>query len=1041
MSTIALNPLPPGRYVSTLSFDSITPAVGANKSVRKPPKKAGGRRFLRRAAAVLLAFTVIFTGLAQTSTKEASANPLINPIIEFFESMFPEAYGYKPSNPGNILIGTPFIHRDGVSPNEIETAYEKYGNSGASFTSYRGTPGSISRTNEELGTDRETDLEDDDPRRIVSAGFGTIAEMYLANSIFQTNKIVVGLTTWVYGLAFQPSWLNSINEAVHTVITGDQARTDADGNVVSTSGGSGSGGLRDALYLPFITIMIMIGALYLGWIGLVKRASLQAFHSFLWMLGAVLTGSLLMFNPSFLPNMANNIVSSVESAIISGTTSVALNASANDASDNFCYVSPTGSSGDDVAQRELVIRQMECSIWSTFIYVPWVSGQFGVDSSEAQDIAAGSGSQFDVTIGSNTFSENIALYQIEQQSLTYSDSNVSSIQKQINWFTIPDYLAESSPDNFAGWAAGDGGGRMGIAFLALFAAGFGMLAILIISMSMIVYGLLMSMLIFVSVLFLLVGAHPGMGRGIALRWAELVVETILKRIMAAALLGMLMAFFAVILNSDLGFGVSILALSALSIAGLGFRKTLTNAFSQVSFGGTNAGIDQGMSSGTKRGVGAVAMGALAGGAAVAGGGAVRAGRAAMRRPGATKMTGIAAATKAAGAATKSGVKSGAISGRMDGASALMASRSAKEAMRGSTAKGDAKAERKVAKANEQWQQGSPEAVAQRQKEREQRNARYMADYQKHQNNPEWRAQFQKAYGFVPPPPEDYSFYGYGVRPDAKTGALPPDLRPQYLHPPAPPAGGNTGTDGAGGDDDGNKGIGGDHRPRDPNAPTGTPIQGELNLPGVGENQGSDSNTAPISPAPAPSGTPPQGGSSGTSGQASAKPVGSGPSGDAAPRPRTVSPTPSPTPSGTPVQGGLEGSENWGTGQNAKPVDSGSSSGAAAPRPRPSAPQQPSSSQGASAPSPNSGNLPERPVSPRSAPSSTTQSNTSNATQSGQANVRGVKRQTRAQRAAEAESSRLKRDASEARRNKDYKKANELDKRAQGLTDEARGKDF
>lgn len=772
MSSLTLAPLPTGRYVSRVNFGTTAPEEAPKSRFSLPALRKGGlRRGLVTFVAALLAMVIGLGGVAQTaSTQRAEAgffDDMVNGFTSIFENMFcgDEAYYYEAGSHQSVAsgIGLPMIHKDKVQPNKIATAYEKYGLSGTTFSVYRGTESGISRS-EAAGIDRSgaQNLDDDDPRMQNGCMVPMpMVESIAANTIFTMTKIVTGLAIWFYGLAFQPEWMEELSNAVETVIVG-------------TSQGNG---LRDVLYFPYLNLMILLGALYLGWVGLVKRASMQAANSALWMVGAVLTGSLLMFNPSFLPDMANRIVGSVESAILSGTAGVALGAASDNNENNFCYVPSAG-----VSERDLTIRQMECSLWATFVYAPWVTGQFGVDVAEANEIAKGSGNELNVQIGSRTFKENIALYQLDAQSkdFTVLNDDAAVADKADQWFHVADYLAENSPSYFDTWEGGNGE-RIGITVLSLVSAGAGLVAIIVTSLSMIVYGLMMIMLIFVSVLFLLVGAHPGMGRGISLRWAEMMVSTILKRIMAAAILGIMLAFYAVVLNAGMGFALTMITIIALSIAGLGFRKNITDVFSQVSFGGTQSGLEGGVSSGTHRVGATLGMALMSGTSAIATGGAVRAGMAAAAaRPGRSAAgnlaAGIAGGVKTLGSATARGAKAGAMSGRMSGAAALMGVQSSREAIMDATQKYERKRQERSQEHNQKWNEQNPETAANKKRETERRIAKYASDYAKNKDNPEWHKAFKDAYGFEAPDPEKQNFPGYGVRPNPD-GKLPLDLRP------------------------------------------------------------------------------------------------------------------------------------------------------------------------------------------------------------------------------------------------------------------------
>lgn len=777
MSILAISPLARGRYVSQVTYDAVretSAPISRQKStlqVLANSKKA--KSAVTNIIVVLLIGIISFSGVLQmSSTNKANANFLTDFIAEVFCG--PEAYYFEPMSPNAqglvpFGIGEPHMRKDGRTPTGGMTAYEKYGVSGTQFSMYRGTEIGMNKTENDWGIDRKEakdaiSSDDSDPRGKGEC-FPIIGyiETGAANAIFEFTGIFTTIAIWVYGSAFNPTWVEDINSAVADVITGT-------GN---------NDGLRDVLYFQFLHVVLIFSALYLGWVGLAKRASLQAGQSAVWMIMAVLVGSLLLYNPKFLPDFANDIVTGVEEAILTGTTGVALGISPTDSSQNYCQVERAGGASD----RDMIIRQMECSLWSTFVYMPWVAGQYGTSTSEVQTIANDQGNRFDVSLGGRTFSGNIALYQLDAQSMDYTSENTREARqaKVERWFGVADYLAEEKPTEFDSWAGAGSTGRIGVATLSLVASGFGLASVIVLSMLMLVYNLAMAMLIFVSVLFLLIGAHPGMGRGIALRWAEMVVGTILKRIMAAALLGILMAFYAIIMNnalpggSGLGYGIALLAIIAISIATLGYRKSLTEAFSTVNFGGTQSGLEGGPSTGTKRAGAALGSAALSGIAAVGSGKAISSGIAAARRPGGGVIKraarGMAAGTKTAGSAAVAGGRMGALSGRMDGYAAM-------EAYKQGSAEADRQTREHIAQNAREWDALSPEAHHRENAEEIKNAAKYRSDYEKYKDDETWNSSFRKYYGINPPNPETHDFYGYGVRRNPRTGKF--DVRPATL---------------------------------------------------------------------------------------------------------------------------------------------------------------------------------------------------------------------------------------------------------------------
>jgi len=121
---------------------------------------------------------------------------------------------------------------------------------------------------------------------------GKGAETGVANVIMWVPKAAVAITSTIYSVAQNISldpknpYFGGIATEVKTIISGDANHK----------------GLLQSLYLQFLTPLIMIGACYLAWVGLVKRASMVAFQAAIWMLIAIIGGTWFLSNPLGLVN-------------------------------------------------------------------------------------------------------------------------------------------------------------------------------------------------------------------------------------------------------------------------------------------------------------------------------------------------------------------------------------------------------------------------------------------------------------------------------------------------------------------------------------------------------------------------------------------------------------------------------------------------------------------------------------------------------------------------------------------------------------------
>lgn len=434
----------------------------------------------------------------------------------------------------------------------------------------------------------------------------------VANQIFGYSKVMTTMIVGIYGWAADPDFLDAFLEPIGCIVEG--------------CAGKGSG-LDDVLYLNFLAPVVVLGALWLGWVGLVKKSSTQAWQGALWMLGSATFALAFMADPTGAAKLGNNAVSETNNMILESLTS----ATAGAEPDELCYL-PGG--GEDFG-----VRSSSCEIWKTLAYTPWVVGQFNMaDTSNLSNPGT------PVKIG-NRVSNDIAVSHLWSQSITHEDAakygtsagaevicnhidDGKPCGKKQNWEKIAEKMGEGTS-----WAGADAGFRVNLAFSAMVANLAAGAVILVVSIATVVLAIAMLLLIMVAPIFLLVGVHPGMGRGVALKWLELLLGTVVKRIILGFMLAILIGFYQIIISMDTPVFPKIALLMAVGIASILYRKPLMETFNVVQLGGTNSGLERGGErvpgqtggAATGAGVGAVTAAAAGGGAGAIVGGLVSGG--------------------------------------------------------------------------------------------------------------------------------------------------------------------------------------------------------------------------------------------------------------------------------------------------------------------------------------------------------------------------------------------------------------------------------
>jgi hypothetical protein len=556
-----------------IKVDSKTLAPKKNKGYSK------SRNAFRRAVTMLLVFSIMAMGFLGFSGAIPKAQAADDPF-GICKTINKNGVWFNNSTAGYMgPMNTP-------SEGKI-TAYEKYGMSGTVWTVWRGPIDS--------GSDSppyETDISNKykSENAYFANGVCVPAPELLtagtANTMFLFAKVTVFVSNLVYQVAFEgkDNAINPLQKQIAKVI----------------NPGNGERGLKDTLYLEFLIPVIMLSALYLGYVGLIKRRSSEAISSGIWMIGSAITGLWLLINPMTIPNFTNTAINAVTSGIMTGITS-----SSSDGLSNVGVTEagkPAGPSAlcavnEDAAHKERKItRLVQCSLWYSFIYVPWASGQYGISpttqNQAERDILNQHASLMSSGVslnakgtGDNVERVNWPLYQLDKQ--------VGNANQEAAWAQIPIAQLGQPGDGKGGtvntaWKGDPSGGLITKAFFSLIAAiGVGIM-IISLGMSMIVFELGLVILMMLAPLFFLVGVHPGFGRRLALKWVETMLSLTLKRIVLSVLLGVMITFYSIAIaipESTLPWYGTLVLIVAISIAGMKYKDTVTDMFGNINLGG------------------------------------------------------------------------------------------------------------------------------------------------------------------------------------------------------------------------------------------------------------------------------------------------------------------------------------------------------------------------------------------------------------------------------------------------------------------------
>ena len=581
------------------------------------------KNIFRKFVGFMMVMTIVaFTGLASLS---AAPIAHADPIGDAMKDMFC-ATGYFNAEPEDRGIGPDTAQYLVNKENQVKTpdgkdvaitAYEKYGMAGMSWTVWS-------------GPEQQSDLDGKGRfagKQIVNlvggeknnAGIDKWADGTEPNahpSFFNVNKNC-GMPMEVGTTAVANFMMNGTSWIVHIANMTFQAAYESSSSVIDKLNPVIKDiitGLKDALYLEFLTPIVMLGALWLGYKGLVKKQSTEMATGALWMVGAAIVGFALIANPMFLSSVVNKTVSLVTEGTITSITTVSTASMAKNgsgAASNVCKVDDTGSSvatpgtGEQpkTASRNTV-RMFQCNMWYSFMYTPWTIGQFGHPTSGAGyaktdyintdfgklDKGTPKLQDFPQTIdfGTNKVNSNWALYMLDNR-VNYPGSDRTAQGRAV--VQVASYeLYRSDPNNI--WKGENAGNRLTTATLSFVSALGAGIMIVIISMSMIVLELGLVILTLLSPLFLLIGVHPGFGRRIALGWLETLVGLAIKRIILSMMLAIMIVFYSIILaaSQSMDWLTAMIMVIAVSIGGITYKDQILRMFNNINLGG-NGGLE------------------------------------------------------------------------------------------------------------------------------------------------------------------------------------------------------------------------------------------------------------------------------------------------------------------------------------------------------------------------------------------------------------------------------------------------------------------
>jgi hypothetical protein len=333
--------------------------------------------------------------------------------------------------------------------------------------------------------------------------------------------------------------------------------------------------LGNAIYFPYVAVVVILGAIWLAWQGLIRKRGTRTIEGTVWMVVACAAAIFLIGKPADLTGLGRGV---------SDGTTQALNAA-------FAKLPSPGPSGcvpvqkgDPQAQTanfaftsgSSVVNQNADELWTVLVCKPWLDGELGT-------------SAFSAPGGKPTVVNTYGRQLLWAQAIAVNEKPTADViqAKQATYAGIANSIEHQQPGVYPLFQGKQWTTRLEVAFAALFAAAVAGVLILLISVTLILLKLGFLLLLIVGPFFLLIGTHPGFGRVVALRWVEMLIGVLLKQAAVALTLSVLLYCYALIMGTSdavLPWALKILMIALVTVAAFIYRKPFQHLFSAVGYG-------------------------------------------------------------------------------------------------------------------------------------------------------------------------------------------------------------------------------------------------------------------------------------------------------------------------------------------------------------------------------------------------------------------------------------------------------------------------
>ena len=332
--------------------------------------------------------------------------------------------------------------------------------------------------------------------------------------------------------------------------------------------------LGNAIYFPYLAPVVILGAIWLAWQGLIRKRATRTIEGTLWMVVACVAAIALIGKPADFTGVGTTVSNGVTGVLNTAFSKLPTPAGSNclpvaagdpqSVTGNYAFTSGNG-----------LVDQNANELWSVLVCKPWLWGELGTTTYTT----SGPGTVV------NTYGRSLLWSQAIAANETPSAALIQA--KQDTYTGIATSIQQNDPAVYPLFQGNQWTTRLEIAFAAMFAALVAGLLILLIALTLIVLKLGFLLLLVAGPFFLIVGIHPGFGRVIAIRWFEMLVGVLMKQVAIAVVLSVLLYCYSLIMGTSdlvLPWALKILMIALVTVAVFIYRKPFSHLFSAVGYG-------------------------------------------------------------------------------------------------------------------------------------------------------------------------------------------------------------------------------------------------------------------------------------------------------------------------------------------------------------------------------------------------------------------------------------------------------------------------